>query len=118
MFLDFVGSRHGQSVKASLEAGELIVTEVDEKYLKRFETEEEEKTYLTGLKHWEKKLHKQTEENHNKHSVVIHQRLSAVHGALFSICDRGLRNRLEAEAGHQEMVKTKRYCAMKLLGLV
>ena len=33
VFLDFVGSRYGQSVKASLEAGELIVTEVDESIL-------------------------------------------------------------------------------------
>ena len=69
--LDFVGSRHGQSAKASLEVGKLVVTEVDKKCLKKFETEEKEKTYLAGLKYWERKLCKQTEENCNKFSVVI-----------------------------------------------
>ena len=72
IFLDFVGSRCGQSVKASLEAGELVVTEVDAKYLKKFETEKDEKDYLAGLKHWEQKMHKQTEENYNKCSIVIY----------------------------------------------
>ena len=41
VFLNFVGSRYGQSVKASLEAGELIVTEVDESILRKFDTETE-----------------------------------------------------------------------------
>ena len=39
-------------------------------------------------------------------------------GTLHAICDMGLRNRLEAEASYQDMIKTKRYCAMQLLGLV
>ena len=51
VFLDFIGSRCGQSAKASLEARELIVAEVDEKCLKKFETEAQEKTHLNGLKH-------------------------------------------------------------------
>ena len=118
LFMDFVSSRHGQSVKASLEAGELVATEVDKKCLKKFDAEEAEKNYLLGLKHWEKKMCKQTEENHNKHSVAIHQRSSAAHGALHSICDLSLRNKLEAEPEYQDIVKDKQCCAMKLLGLV
>ena len=51
MFLDFVGSRYGQSVKASLEVGELIVTEVDESVLKNFDKEDEMKAHLNSLKH-------------------------------------------------------------------
>ena len=51
IFLDFVGSRHRQSIKVSLETGELVVTEVDAKHLKKFETKAEETTYLVGLKH-------------------------------------------------------------------
>ena len=51
VFLDFVGSRCSQSAKASLETGELVVTEVDKKYLKKFDAEDQEKTYLAGLKH-------------------------------------------------------------------
>ena len=44
VFLDFVGSRYGQSAKASLEAGELIIIEVDENILKTFDTETEMKS--------------------------------------------------------------------------
>ena len=44
MFLDFVGSRCGQSAKASLEAGELIIIEVDENIHKTFDTETEMKS--------------------------------------------------------------------------
>ena len=114
----FVGSRHGQSVKASLEAGELIVTEVDEGILKKFDTEADMKAYVTSLKYWEQELHTHTKENYNKFSVVICQRLSTVYGVLCSICDIRLRNRMEAEPKYQDMLKTKRYCAIKLLDLV
>ena len=56
LFLDFVGSRHGQSVKASLEAGELVVTEDDEGVLRKFDAEVEMKAYVSTLKHWEQEL--------------------------------------------------------------
>ena len=55
MFLDFVGSRCGQSVKASLEASDVVVIEVDESILKRFDEEEDMDNYLKDLKHWEKR---------------------------------------------------------------
>ena len=71
VFLDFVGSRYGQSVKASLEAGELVVTEVDETVLRKFYTEAEMKAHVAWLKHWEQELHEQTKENRNKFSVMI-----------------------------------------------
>ena len=38
-FLDYVGGRFGQSVKASMEAGEIVVTEVDSSILPKFYTE-------------------------------------------------------------------------------
>ena len=100
-------------MKASLEAGELIVTKVDESILQNFDKEVEMKAYLAGLKHWEQKLHAQAEENYNEFSIAIRQRFSSVYGNLHSICDLGLRHRLEAEPEHQEMWKTKRYCAMR-----
>ena len=53
VFLDFVGSKHGHSVKASLEAGELIVTEIDESILCKFDTLKDETEYLATLKHLE-----------------------------------------------------------------
>ena len=53
MFLDHIGSRCGQSVKASLEAGEITVAEVDESILKKFDTEEQMKIYVASLKYWE-----------------------------------------------------------------
>ena len=105
-------------MKAPLKAGELIITEVDEKYLKRFDAEDEMKAYVASLKCWEQELHTQTKENHNKFSVVMRQRLSTVYGTLHSICGLSLRNRLETEPEYLEMVKAKRYCSMKLLDLV
>ena len=71
LFMDFVGGRYGQSVKASLEAGEVIVTEVDESLLKKFDKEEDQTAYLKGLKYWEKKICEQTEENLSKFTVLI-----------------------------------------------
>lgn len=50
--------------------------------------------------------------------MVIRQRLNTAHGILHSICNVGLRGRLEAEPEYQQMPKTKRHCAMKLWELV
>ena len=51
IFLDFVGSKYGQSVKASLEAGRLIRTEVDETVLKKFNIKKGEIDHLATLKY-------------------------------------------------------------------
>ena len=69
--MDFVGSRHSQSIKVLLEVGELIVTEVDNTILQKFDTEAEMKAYIAELKYWQKELYKQTKENYNKFSIVI-----------------------------------------------
>ena len=53
MFLDFAGSKYSQSVKASLEVGKLIITEVDETVLKKFNTKKGETDHLALLKYWE-----------------------------------------------------------------
>ena len=44
--LDYVGSKHGQSARASLVAETLIVTEVDEDLLPKFKTADDEKKHL------------------------------------------------------------------------
>ena len=50
-FLDYVSDRFEQSVRASLEAGEVIVIEIDKRILPRFETEEDMKKYVADLKY-------------------------------------------------------------------
>jgi len=51
-FLDYVSGWFRQSMRASLEAGEVIVTEIDKRILPRFGTEEDMKKYVVGLKYW------------------------------------------------------------------
>ena len=48
-FLDCIGSRFGQSTRASLGAGEMVVSEVYETVISKFKTEEENKMHLEGL---------------------------------------------------------------------
>ena len=50
LFLDYVSSKYSQSAKVSLEAGELIINEVDEIYIKKFDTETQIKEYVAVLK--------------------------------------------------------------------
>ena len=71
VFLDFVGSEHGQSVEVSIEAGELIVAEVDESILRKFDTLKDETDRLATLKHWEQEMHAQTKEDFKKFSIAI-----------------------------------------------
>ena len=51
VFMDYVGCTFGQSIKALLIAGELVVIEVDESLLLKFETVETKKDYLSKIKH-------------------------------------------------------------------
>ena len=51
--LHHIWSKFSQSVKASLEAGEMVMTEVDETLLPRFDAEEDTKAHTAGLKCWE-----------------------------------------------------------------
>ena len=102
-FLDVIGSRYAQSVKASLEAGEVIVTEVDESLLPKFNTDDEMKAHVQGLKFWEQEQHAQAKEKHNHFRMGVRQRLSTVCGVLYSLCDSSVRNRLEAESDYQIM---------------
>ena len=50
--INFVSDKCGHSVNASLEAGKLLVTEVDESLLCKFETEEEKTDYIVNMKYW------------------------------------------------------------------
>ena len=117
VFMDHVGSKHGQSERSCLEAREIVVTEVVESVLIKFDTEVEMKTHVATLKFWEQEQYTLAKENYNKYSMVVRQRLSSVYGTLFPLCEVSLRSRLEAEPECQKMVKTKRYCAMKLYEL-
>ena len=45
-FLNYLGSEFGQSVRASLTAGKLLVTEEDMILFQRFKTEEDKKKHV------------------------------------------------------------------------
>ena len=114
MFLNVVGSRFGKSVKVSIEAGELVITEVDKSTLPRFDVEKDMTAHVAALKCWEQKLCAQVKENYNKLNIVTLQRLSTVCGVLCSIFYVRLKGRLEAEPEYQTMCNTKRFCSMNL----
>ena len=96
IFLDFIARRYGQITKASLEAGELVVTEVDETLIPKFDTEDEQKDHISALKFWEKEQYEIAKEDYNKFSRTIRKDLSGVYGILHTLCDVSLSNRLEA----------------------
>ena len=114
LFLKCVGSKFEQSVRVSLLVGEIIVTEVDEDVIPRFDAETEELKYLGSLKHWEKKLYHSTLEDYGKISRKIRIDLSTVCGILYALSEVSLHSRLEAEPFYQGMAKKTRFCAMKL----
>lgn len=50
--LNYVSRKFGQSIKRSLTAGRMIVTEVDTKKLPNFKTEDEIKLHVKKLEYW------------------------------------------------------------------
>ena len=62
-FLNHMGTKFGPSVTASIEAKDLVVTEVDPDELPMFKTEKEEIDHIVTLRHWEKKVLKQAEDS-------------------------------------------------------
>ena len=116
--MNFIASKCGQSVKASIEEGTLVVIEMDDSIMPRFDAEEEEKAYVTGLKHWEKKLHNAAWEDYLKFRRVIRQGLSTVHGVICSLCHVSIRNCLEGEVEFQDMIKNKKHSAITLHKLI
>ena len=105
-------------MKASIEAGELVVTTVDDSMLPSFDTEEDMADHVEAFNRWDKELHAQAKERYNKLSMVMLQHLSTAFGVLRYARDTGLKGRLEAEPENQTMYNAKRYCAMKLSILV
>ena len=104
-FLDYVGSKYGQSSKVSITAGKLVVTEIDKKILKKFKTKEEHENHMKTLNFWQQEEYLAAKGDYQKISRVIRTNLSSAYGDLFSLCDVTLRNRLEAEPDYQEMVE-------------
>ena len=96
-FLDHIWSKFSPSAKASLEAGEMIETEVDETMLPRFDTEEDTKAHVTGLKFWEQYSHSTTKGDYLKLSRITRHISSTVYVFLHSIYEVSLKSRLDAE---------------------
>jgi len=78
VLLNYVGSKYGQSVRASLVAGSLIVTEVDKKLLTKFKTADDEKKYLESFVYWQQKEYKAALDDYQYFSCIIRMDLSMV----------------------------------------
>ena len=52
VLMDYVGNNFSQSVKVSMLSRNMIVTEVDDKLIPKFKTEEDKKMHVEGLKNW------------------------------------------------------------------
>ena len=57
MLMDYVGNKFGQSMKVLMLVGRMIVTEVDEKLIPNFETEEDKRKHVDELEYWGVELH-------------------------------------------------------------
>ena len=112
--MDYAGNKFGQSVKVSMLSDKMIVAEVDDKLIPKFKTEEDEKTHVETLEHWETELHEQNKDNHIKSSSLTRKDLSSVHIMLHSLCHISLRNRIEREVDYHDMVNTCKCDVMKL----
>lgn len=66
IFLDWVASKYGQSTRALVIAGELVVTEVNKDLILKFDTANDETNHLETLKYQKKALCKQTLEDYVK----------------------------------------------------
>ena len=51
VLIDCVGNKFGQSVKASMLSGKMTVTEVDDKLIPKFKTEDDKKMHTEVLDH-------------------------------------------------------------------
>ena len=96
-FLKYVGSKFSHSARVSLVAREVIVTEVGEDLILRFNIKANKEKNLATLKHQKMKLYHSTLEDYIKISRKIRIDLSIVHGILYGLCDTSLYSRLEAE---------------------
>jgi len=116
--LNYVGSKYGQSVRASLIAGSLIVTEVDEELLPKFNTADAEKKYLDSLAYWQQEEYKAAKEDYRKFSFDIRRDLSMVYETMYSMCHESVRGRLVADVDYHLMVSKRRYNSMTLYKLI
>ena len=96
-YLDYIGSKYGQSAKASLIAGKLVVTEIDTSVLKRFKTKDEQTKYLDSLEFWQQEEYTAAKDDYQKISRIVRTHLSAAYSDLYTICGVSIRNCLETE---------------------
>ena len=113
-FLDNVGSKYGQSVRASLLTGKIIVTEVDNTILNKLKTKLEQTKNLESLEFWEQKECQATKDDYQKFSCAIGAHLSAFYGELFTLCHMSTNNRIEAETDYQDVASNNGFNAMVL----
>ena len=114
MPMDCTGSVLHHITKASLKEGKLVATEDDENVLPKFDTKEAENDHIAELKHWEKNLYEDENDDFWKFSFDMRRDLSFAHISLHSTFHVSLRNRLEVDAEHQKMAPKKPFNATML----
>ena len=117
-YFDYVGSKYGQSAKASIIAGKLVVTEVNKSLLKKFNTKDDQKKYLASLEYWEEEEYLAVKDDYQKFSRIIRINLLVAYGNIFTVYRVSLRNRLEEEPKYQSMVEEDGYDVIVLHKLV
>ena len=103
--LDYAGSKHGQSAKATLIAGKLVVTEIDSSVLKRFKTKDEQEKCFNSLEFWQQEECTAAKDDYQKFSRIVRAHLSGAYGDLFAAHGVPMHDRLEAEPDHRDMVE-------------
>ena len=71
-FLCYVGARFGKSVRVSLEAGKVVVIEVDSNILPKFATKKEIEDHVSALYFWGQEQYAQAKDNYNKCEASLH----------------------------------------------
>ena len=64
IFLRYIGSKFGQSMKASLLDRELVVTKVNKGLLRKFKTKDEQTIYLSTFEFWQQEEYKVAKDNY------------------------------------------------------
>ena len=116
--MNYISNKYSQSVKVSISAASLVITEVDEKLILKFKTTAEKKIYLDSLQFWEQELYEQTKDDYTKFSRIIRKDLLSAYSILYSICYVSLHNRLKAEPDYQAMIVSHRYDMIVLYQLI
>ena len=118
VLMKYISSKFGQSTKASLMTGTLVVTEVYSNELTKFKTKDEQIEHIEKLEFWEQEEFQNTKDNYQKFSRITRKNLTEAHLLLESIYHVRLKNRSEVEPEYYVMVAGNPLNAMMMRDLI